>query len=521
MHAKTRSTQGFKTVRQSLGDLVGQDAVDAAVTACVTLAGVNRRDLKQRASRRIDLFPRAMQRRLGEWLSAVGTQVMSPVSSSASGATSTAFASASSADKAPVAGFGYYRLGEDGVLRFISKSEHYHAPLGHAFPGFSLLETARALGLCNATHNNTRGHVTRRLEEALVRRANGLDDAGPVPARIANSARPAILNRVLNLETGSLAAEAAIKMMLARFYRVEPGMRRPAHGGKIPVFVVMGDDDGRLIGNYHGTTIIAQAMRGMWPELETKFSQNDLFKFVTVRPNDRQGLDAAFRRWHRGRYRIAGFLHEIVMMNYGAVLLSRAFLRHAYRLAREHDVPVLVDEIQTGIWSPELFMFREYGLKPQFVALGKGFPGGEYPASRLLFSAAYDVLPLFGALVTNGQEELASLAYLITMRWATENAAVTRAVGDRYEAGLRDLARRHSRVIDRVEGCRHCSALYFRTMVDAKAFVAQMQSNGFDISVQAYKADCPPSALTKIPLIAGHDAVAMILDRMAQVIETL
>jgi hypothetical protein len=35
---------------------------------------------------------------------------------------------------------GYYRVGEDGRLYLMTKSEHYHAPLGHAFPGYTLIE---------------------------------------------------------------------------------------------------------------------------------------------------------------------------------------------------------------------------------------------------------------------------------------------------------------------------------------------------------------------------------------------
>ena len=75
------------------------------------------------------------------------------------------------------------------------------------------------------------------------------------------------------------------------------------------------------------------------------------------------------------------------------------------------------------------------------MAVGKGFPGGEYPASRLIFSAVLDCMPQFGALVTNGQEELASLAYLITMRWAKANAQVTRAVGDYQVEAAEDIVR--------------------------------------------------------------------------------
>ena len=97
---------------------------------------------------------------------------------------------------------------------------------------------------------------------------------------------------------------------------------------------------------------------------------------------------------------------------------------------REHDIPVTVDEIQSCIWSPELFMFKEYNCNPDFVSVGKGFPGGQYPASKILTTTAMDSLNQFGALVTNGQEELASLSYLITMEFAETNSNETRKSGN-------------------------------------------------------------------------------------------
>ena len=67
---------------------------------------------------------------------------------------------------------------------------------------------------------------------------------------------------------------------------------------------------------------------------------------------------------------------------------------------------------------------------PDFVSVGKGFPGGEYPASRQILSTArMDTLDQFGALVTNGQEELASLAYLVTMEFVRANGAYIAALG--------------------------------------------------------------------------------------------
>lgn len=512
----------FKPVRLSLADIIGKEAADCISIAAARLTGAKEAPLRGLGRARLEFFPEKLSRALTSFLPQTGTVMTRPLRVTPSGASTRGFNDATSLARSPLGGLGYYRAGEDGRLYFAAKSEHYHTPLGHRFPGYQLVDIAKLLGVCNATHNNTRGVITRTLELELVRCANGLErgDAAGL-AKVLGSSKPTVLNRVLNLETGSLAAEAAFKMMLARFHLVQDGAPPPPLKGFTPVFVVIGDDQGGVSANYHGTTILTQVMRGMWPGFRQILEGSGALKIVPVRPNDAAGLERVFRTYTRGRYRIAGFLHEIVLMNYGAVLLSTPFLRRAHALCRRHDVPVLVDEIQSGAWSPQMFMYREYGLTPSFVALGKGFPGGEYPASRILFSSAYDVLPQFGALVTNGQEELSSLSYLITMRWIEANADVMRATGEHYEAGVRKLAARFSRVVSKAEGCRHMSSLFFHEMEHAKAFVKALSDGGIDVSVQTYKTASMPSVLTKLPLIAGYEAVDMVLGRMRDALRDL
>jgi acetylornithine/succinyldiaminopimelate/putrescine aminotransferase len=196
--------------------------------------------------------------------------------------------------------------------------------------------------------------------------------------------------------------------------------------------------------------------------------------------------------------------------------LSEEFLQQAHRLCAEHDVPTIVDEIQSCMWYEGLFLFQHYGLKPTMVVLGKGFPGGEYPASRILFNARYDLLPQFGALVTNGQEELASLAYLITMKWTQANGAAITAVGRCLETGFRQIAREFPNAVTGIEGQGHLLGLRFPDLVRGRAFVSAMNQMGFDISVQAYKADCPPVALTKLPTIADTALIEFTLEQMRQ-----
>ena len=513
---------GFLPVSRSLADLLGQDYLTSVCAARAFFNNGPLREVLAAAAESVDFFPESMRAFLESLLACVGREVISaPLLNTAAGAGSAKFNAATKTAAAPLSACGYYRIGEDGRLRLITKSEHYHTPLGHAFPGYGLLDQARALGIPNATHNNTRGFITRRLEEELVRTANGLSqgDAAGLAAVLARQDDLYTLNRVLNLETGSLAAEAALKLVLARFYRMQPEMAQPRYHGRTPVLLVMGNDDGGLQANYHGTTMLTQMMRGMWPEAQAALEAAKMWKVVPIRPNRLDDLDRAFAEYDHGSFKIAGFFHEIIMMNYGGRRLTPEFLRHAHALCQEHDVPTVVDEIQSCMWAPQLYLFREYGLKPSCVAIGKGFPGGEYPASRILFSSALDVMPQFGALVTNGQEELASLAYLVTMEWAQANEPVTAELGARFEDSLRSLAVEFPQALSGVDGWRHMSTLCFRDLAKAEAFAKELNRRGLDISTQTYKADCPPVVLMKVPLIADQAVLDFVAGTMRDVLK--
>jgi acetylornithine/succinyldiaminopimelate/putrescine aminotransferase len=519
----------FHPVKRSLLDLLGRDYVEHVTAASAFFDGNLNESANGTMNRPLglaeqatDFYPEALQRQLASLLDRVGTQVVdSPLQNATRGAGSSAFRQAMSTEAAPLSARGYYRVGEDGRLYLVTKSEHYHASLGHSFPGYKLVENARALGVPNATHNNTRGFITRLLETELIRTANGLErgDHDGLQSVMGRQDDMRVLNRVLNLETGSLAVEAALKMILARFYRMETEQAAPQYEGRTPVILVMGDDEGDLLANYHGTTTLTQMLRGMWPGLREAMEQAKLWKVVTIRPNCNEELNRAFEEYDQGNWKIAGFFHEIIMMNYGARRLSREFLTRAHELCDQHDVPTVVDEIQSCMWSSQLYLFREYGLQPTFVAIGKGFPGGEYPASRLLFSSAMDCMPQFGALVTNGQEELASLAYLITMEWVTANGDKIDELGAYYNERLRGLVEASHGQLVGVEGWNHMTALVFQNLDLAKSFTSCLRERCLDISAQSYKASCPPVALTKLPLTADRDMIDFVLKQMAAALQ--
>lgn len=69
-----------------------------------------------------------------------------------------------------------------------------------------------------------------------------------------------------------------------------------------------------LNGNYHGTDMIAQNLRGMWK----RYVRN--IKVVAVEPNDYDTLEKIFKKYQQ---RIAGFWAEPVMMNREAILIEK------------------------------------------------------------------------------------------------------------------------------------------------------------------------------------------------------
>ena len=506
----------IQNLRLSLTDLVGEEYIAAVCAASEALGIGSRGELKSLADTPVDFFPPAFSIRMDDLAGKVGKRLAPPFTKSSPGAATDAFASAFHSGHAPLSALGCFRLGEDGFLSFTGKSEHYQASLGHGFPGYRLLEHAARIGITNITHNNTRGHITRLLERELIRVANGLapgDEAGL--QQVLASREPHVLNRVINLETGSLACEAAFKMMLARFHKLQPNFPAPEFEGKTPVFLVMADYNGGPEANYHGTTVMTQMLRGLWPGLGAAMESAGLMRVVPVPVNDACAFAKAMETWHRGAYRVAGFMHELILMNYGAIQLDPGYVSACHALCRDMGVPVFVDEIQTGMWSPELFLFKEYDLRPDFVSVGKGFPGGIYPASRILTTAPMDNLNQFGALVTNGQEELASLAYLVTIRFTEHNAAHLREIGDAWQDTLRKLLADYPDILRGTGGRGLMGSLVFEDAETAAAFSHIMTDrHHMDVSAQTYKANCPPAALFKPPLIVSRKMVGFMLRAM-------
>ncbi len=511
----------IKTER-SLCNLLGIDYCNAVAEVSSFISGLSLDEVIKKTQSKVEFVDKQFIEKQEYLKNHIGEKLFKGLDADNPGAPTDAFKNAFKKNMTPLGGIGAFRIGEDGKVYLAAKSEHYHVPLGHNFPGYRLIQIARELGIPNATHNNTRGFITRTLESELIRTVNGISKSDKASLKkILDSKEKRVLNRVINLETGSLAVEAGVKMMLARFYRLDKTYSEPKYSGKIPVFFVMSDNNGGFEANYHGTTVITQTFRGMWPELYKSFEKNEQYKVVSVRINDIEDFKSKIKTYNSEKYKTAGFLHEIILMNYGGIRLTQEYLSAVYKMCHKTDTFVLCDEIQSCMWYRGMFLHRHYNLDPDFVILGKGFPGGEYPASRILTTYEADCLNQFGALVTNGQEELASLAYLITMEFAQANSDFIEESGNYLQLQLNTLCKQYNSIITKIEGLGHLSAIHFKSVDDTIKFVKAMNSMCVDISAQTYKANCPPAALLKPPIITDNNLIDIIIEKMRTALNTL
>jgi ornithine--oxo-acid transaminase len=89
------------------------------------------------------------------------------------------------------------------------------------------------------------------------------------------------------------------------------------------------------------------------------------------------------------------FLVEPIQGEAGIIVPPAGYLREAATICREHNVLLMVDEIQSGLGrTGKLFAYMHDGVTPDVVIIGKALSGGFYPVSAVLSSRG--ILGVFG-----------------------------------------------------------------------------------------------------------------------------
>ena len=122
--------------------------------------------------------------------------------------------------------------------------------------------------------------------------------------------------------------------------------------------------------SFHGRTLTTLSATGQ-DHFHTLF--NPLTPgFVHVRPNDIAALEAAV-----DSVKPAGVFFEVIQGEGGVLPLTKEFVQAAAKLCKERDIPLMIDEVQTGNGrTGQLYGYMNFDIQPDIVATAKGLGGG-------------------------------------------------------------------------------------------------------------------------------------------------
>lgn len=163
------------------------------------------------------------------------------------------------------------------------------------------------------------------------------------------------LSKVFFCNSGAEANECAIKY--ARKYSMEK------KGSEYFNIIT-------LENSFHGRTLTTLSATGQehYHELFQPLTPG----FIHVKAGDIEGLKDAV-----SKYPTAGILMEMVQGEGGVIPLDAPFVQEAAKLCKEQDIPLMIDEVQTGNGrTGKLYAYMHFGIAPDIVSTAKGLGGG-------------------------------------------------------------------------------------------------------------------------------------------------
>lgn len=134
-----------------------------------------------------------------------------------------------------------------------------------------------------------------------------------------------------------------------------------------------------LINSFHGRTIATLTATGQ--DAMHKDFNPLLPGFLYTPANDCEALKALVAEHDD----IAAFMFELVQGEGGVMPLEQGFVDCMVEIAKERDILLVCDEVQTGNGrTGSLYAWMQYGFKPDIMSMAKGLGGG-LPIGACLF----------------------------------------------------------------------------------------------------------------------------------------
>ncbi len=123
----------------------------------------------------------------------------------------------------------------------------------------------------------------------------------------------------------------------------------------------------------------------------------------------------------------AAMILEAVQGEGGAIPAPIEWLQEMRRITQERDIPLIIDEVQTGLGrTGSLFAFEQAGIVPDIVVLSKAI-GGSLPLSVVVYNKKLDQWQPGAHIGTFRGNQLAMAAGLATLKYLQAHSIPERA----------------------------------------------------------------------------------------------
>ncbi len=216
---------------------------------------------------------------------------------------------------------------------------------------------------------NTLGHSHPALIKALNTQAKKVwhvSNSFEIPEGellAKNLAKKTFADKVIFVNSGAEANEAAIKIARRHFYSIgKPNKNR--------ILCIKNSFHGRTLAN-----IFASGSKKMTEGFGPKVSGFDHFKF-----GDLKSLKKKINK------NTAALFFETAMGESGIKVHSNKFLKEVKKICNKKKILLILDEVQCGIGrSGKFFAFEYSNVKPDIVPIAKGIGGG-FPIGAVLMT---------------------------------------------------------------------------------------------------------------------------------------
>jgi acetylornithine/N-succinyldiaminopimelate aminotransferase len=347
-------------------------------------------------------------------------------------------------DVRPVRGEGCYLIGERGERYLDFASGIAVNALGHGHPALvkAIAEQAATLMHVSNLYGSPQGeHFAQRLVDKTF------------------------ADTVFFTNSGAEAVECAIKT--ARRYHYASG-----NPGRHKIISFANAFHGRTLGTISATN---------QPKMRDGFEPL-LPGFQVVPFNDLAAAEAAIDEV------TAGFLVETVQGEGGLAPATPEFLTGLRRLADEHGLLLILDEVQCGYGrTGTFFAYEHYGVTPDIMAIAKGIGGG-FPLGACLATeeaAKGMVIGTHGSTYGGNPLAMAAGEAVMDVIANDEFLARVRQMGDRLRQALEQLIPNHDHLFDSVRGIGLMLGLRLKPCAESRNFVAHLRDKHGLLTVAA------------------------------------